>query len=78
MKTVIVVGGLMLAAGFIGQRIGEGFQLQADRARIHSLEKQVERFQNPTVFHNAVKLARITHTPLYQVLTGQLDPAVEE
>lgn len=39
--------------------------------RNHVLGKEVERFENYTVFSNAQDVARITGAPLYQVLTGK-------
>lgn len=41
--------------------------------KIHILSKQVERFENPYVFHHAEKVSTITGAPLYQVLTGKSD-----
>jgi len=39
------------------------------------LQKEVERFENYEVFHDAEAVADYTHVPLYQVLTGKKVPS---
>lgn len=76
-KNILLIGAIVAGIA-VGFHTGKSQQYERDARKIHILSKQVERFQNPIVFHNAVRAARITHTPLYQVLTGKLDQSIAE
>lgn len=61
-----------LAAGLaMGYAIGHHAGEHKAWGEIHVLQKKVERFENPAVFHHAEYVAKLTHTSLYQVLTGK-------
>lgn len=63
-----------LCIGLIcGDKVGSKRQRTHDSARIWRLEKKLERFEDPAVFHHAEYVARLTRASLYQVLTGRLD-----
>lgn len=70
-----IAGLLILAVGLeCGYKIGRNVKAIEDSRTIYVLRKEVERFHDPQVFHAAEDVARITGRPLFQVLSGKLDP----
>lgn len=65
---------LTLAAGLaMGYAIGKNTGERKAWQEIQVLKKKLARFEDPQVFHRAEKVARITRTSVYQVLTGKLE-----
>lgn len=62
-----------LCVGLIcGDKIGTHRQHDKDSRIIRMLTKKVERYENPNVFSYAERVARITRTDIYQVLSGKV------
>lgn len=66
--TVWVTGLLAFACGYHTGSLDEGMK---QRSEINQLTKDLARFHNKQVFDHALKVSRITGTPLFQVLTGR-------
>lgn len=63
---------LALSAGlYCGYEVGHHAGERKAWTEIHVLRKKVERFESRRVFHHAEQVAKLTHTSLYQVLTGK-------
>lgn len=74
MKTItaLFIAALVVSVSWaLGYRTGRLDEGMSNRDQIEVLQGRVEKFTDKDLFRHAQKVARITGTDLYQVLTGQ-------
>jgi uncharacterized membrane-anchored protein YhcB (DUF1043 family) len=71
MKTIALLTAVTL--GFVAGSRLEQRRTEHIQRKLRLVTHELDRFENPYVFHHAERVARITGAPLYQVLTGKLD-----